>query len=304
MSRKPITPEIERDVATSIHLLVLAGLAVNPKWRIDNIVFQGGTSISFAWRSPRFSEDLDFVVARGFDISAEMEQVKERVAEGMLTRHPGCQIGMRDRTKEGDRMSVFHIHAELPETIGKIKVKAEFWKAEPKAIAEYGRDSIYLPLGRAEISPVFSVATPERLMMDKLNAIAHREYLKWRDLFDIWYLENNFHSRVEARFDNPEGFAAQMQISSALYGREAAEAIPGLLEFLERDDAEILKSAERDLKPWLPRELWEKFWPDTVARMLAASKKSAKRATDLLSKSIAKTEKSGEKRAPRGVNIR
>jgi hypothetical protein len=63
-SRRPLTLEPASKWAASAPYQFLDALMADPQIQYEQIAFHGGTSLHFSWRSPRLSEDLDFLIAR------------------------------------------------------------------------------------------------------------------------------------------------------------------------------------------------------------------------------------------------
>lgn len=58
-----------------------------PQIQYEQIAFHGGTSLHFSWRSPRLSEDLDFLIARSAaDLGSIIELAGKKVAEAFRFR--------------------------------------------------------------------------------------------------------------------------------------------------------------------------------------------------------------------------
>ena len=67
MARRPLNPTESREIADTLHRLVLMELVEAGDWSCKNMAFQGGTSLHLVYDSPRFSEDLDFLLANTFE---------------------------------------------------------------------------------------------------------------------------------------------------------------------------------------------------------------------------------------------
>ena len=67
------------DLRQALHVSVLEALLASRRWEPGDLVFQGGTSLHLAHGSPRFSEDLDFLVKSTLDLHAIGESVQARV---------------------------------------------------------------------------------------------------------------------------------------------------------------------------------------------------------------------------------
>ncbi len=62
--RQAIDQALTNKWAQAAHLLFLDSFMQESKWKSDELAFHGGTSLHLSWRSPRYSEDLDFLLSR------------------------------------------------------------------------------------------------------------------------------------------------------------------------------------------------------------------------------------------------
>lgn len=199
MRRRPITPHEKQVWSEMAQLLMLAGLAESSRWEARDIVFHGGTSLHLGWASPRFSEDLDFLLNKDLlgEMSKTMVEVIRRMESYMLRLDAGLRIELAD--KSTSRMGRFNISIYKEGVIGKAMVKSEFWgvddsylnryKAEPKTPimpAAMDAEGMLVRL-RAQLP----IATLDSVFCDKLVAMAGRPYTKWRDIFDMWWISQS-----------------------------------------------------------------------------------------------------------------
>lgn len=63
MPLQPLPPDLAAAWASAAQFRFLDALMADPVLACDRIAFHGGTSLHFSWRSPRRSEDLDFLTA-------------------------------------------------------------------------------------------------------------------------------------------------------------------------------------------------------------------------------------------------
>lgn len=275
MARPPLLdPATSAGWSARAHAYVLDALMSESAWRLRDIAFHGGTSLHMSWRSPRHSEDLDFLVSRDVtDIGRVMEAVARRVQERFLLDDPAIRVEVRDRTRDPERMPYFQVVVSSPAVTGKAMVKVEFWRVEPSYLEGYPVE-FRTPLLPGDVvttvlNPV-PAATLPTAFSDKLVAFATRPYLKWRDVFDLWWIGTQSGSRIDLG-EACEQFLHNVSAYDLRGGRSPAEA---LRDFLDRDEAEILAEAERDLRQWLPDALWRRVYPETVARMVAYARET------------------------------
>ena len=295
---KPLSAGDKRDWAQLMHTLILDGLMQDSAWTKQELVFHGGTSLHLSWGSPRFSEDLDFLLSRleADKLDQVMSRVMRRTQRHLTTVDPSLQLEMKKR-KTGDdpasRMADYHFLVSKPGVLGKAMVKAEFWKVDPNYLAGYA--SVFRTpiekgdlIGRVSPMPV-PAATLESALADKMVAFATRPFLKWRDLFDVWWIrgralalegdESNAAASVLTGAD-PERFLHHLSAYTTVEGLPPSGALRRFADDLTDREAAILKAAETDLKPFLPPTLWERLYPDEVAEMLRLSQRLARNLAD------------------------
>jgi predicted nucleotidyltransferase component of viral defense system len=157
---------------------VLAALAI--KGCFNNLVFQGGTALRLFYNNPRFSEDIDLVLKEGekrFELSNFLLHIEKFVhntfpfLESVEVRSQKIEQDLQRfilRTFSINHDQDLRLHIELASIPSYIN--------SPK-ILEF-----------PPTQPVVRVEEPLEILADKVCALAFRQYLKGRDLWDIYYL--------------------------------------------------------------------------------------------------------------------
>jgi len=222
----------ERDYVQHLILFLLYG-------RSQALTFKGGTALRIAYRSNRYSEDLDFNgpsdaaflqalgggVARGLDdfgLRAEIRNVwHSEVGYSFDVSYQGPLYDGRDRTKGKVRVD--------------INLRTETVESRPVLVTpEYD-----------DLRPfVVQALTPEHLLAEKVRAFLVRG--KPRDLYDLWLL-----TEQGVPLD-PDLVRAKL----ALYDLTPSAAL------LEKVFRQAKTDWEIDLRPLLPRFVtWETVAP-------------------------------------------
>ena len=171
LSRKLQTTEqnIRREY---IQIIFLSHFYQNPE--SEKIYFKGGTALRIIYKSPRFSEDLDFnstevTINKIEDIV--IQTVREIEREGIL-------IDIKESKKtSGGYLAIinFSLHGE------KIDIKLEISQRKEKNIGEI------ITVINDYIPPFTMLAITRDLMVaGKINALLDRQ--KARDFFDLYYI--------------------------------------------------------------------------------------------------------------------
>ncbi len=266
--RRPMTLEIAREWAELAQISFIDALSTCAPMSLEQIAFHGGTNLHLSWGSPRFSEDLDFLVGRGLGASVRevMPRIQSRMQVMAAATDPDLQVTITDKTKGEGNLLNFRIVLSSPLIMGQVMTKVEFWQVE----ADYMKDfetKFVKPVASGDvvtrISQPLPAATRQAAFADKVVALGYRPHLKWRDLFDIWWLSGQEKIQPEATLPRI------LHHASAYRGPEGASLSAGLRRFLDLDPAEIAAQADPDLKRWLPSALWDVLNPKGVREIVA-----------------------------------
>src|SRR5688572_30337707 len=140
MTLKPVPLSVESSTqwAATAQYRFLDALMADPRLECAQIAFHGGTSLHFSWRSPRLSEDLDFLMAKdAVDIDASVEHAFRKTREAFQAEDPRFTVEIQAKGKSDGRMISYHLKISHPAYLGKALIKAEFWKVDPSYLANY-----------------------------------------------------------------------------------------------------------------------------------------------------------------------
>lgn len=270
--KRHATAEEKRQWADLGHIAFLDALMYVAPFEIKDIAFQGGTSLHLGWGSPRFSEDLDFLVGRA-DAHEIMRKgasaVVRRMTRLLMGHDQRLQVEMRDKTKNGDRMLVFDLVISHADCLGVTKVKTEFWCVPSEYLAQYPsvlRTPILRSgdlMGRIESELPMPTARLDAILADKIVALAYRGRVKWRDIFDVWWLAEQM-ERYAPAFTIRDLAAAAERHATAYEGPGLRAGLSSFLQQRER----LLSGEGCDLDRWLPQPLSRLLVPDRVPDMV------------------------------------
>lgn len=247
--------------------------------------FHGGTSLHFSWRSPRRSEDLDFLIVKSaHDIGEVIERARKRTEEAFRADDPAFGIEVKDKTRRGDRMIAYQLGVSHPDYLGKTIVKVEFRKVDAAYLAGYPVE-LRTPVRPGEIvsrilSPVPAAAL-ETAYCDKLTAFATRRFLKWRDIYDLWWIG----TQTEAKLDLSgvtQQFLHNVRAYETIDRLSPAQALRRFLA--DHDPAVVTAMADPELKRWLPLDIWARLHPRAAADMVRYTWYALERVADAIEK--------------------
>jgi len=263
------------------HVAFIDALTSTAPLTADQLAFHGGTSLHLSWKSPRFSEDLDFLLARGSakKIKTIMPKVLRRLKETLHGEDPDLKVEIRDKTREGSRLLNFLVVIEHPHFIGNVKVKAEFWQVEEDYLKAYETKFTYPSSAGDMISRVtqpLPAATLSSAYADKITAFATRPHLKWRDIYDLWWIGSQIKIDVPRMADR---FLHHVKGYNTVEGLPPAGA---LRHFLKRSDEEMISVADPDIRKWLPPDHWNRLEGSGVEQMV----KEVRRALTVIAEAV------------------
>lgn len=186
----------------AIHLHLLS--ALSEAGILQHVVFQGGTALRLCYGGERYSEDLDFVCgsAGAYLKDVELGALVDKALE--ITRKT------LQRDFDIDAAQIVLKHPAQPELVKGSRVSVTAWQivvpVNPTPKAPKSRIKIEFanvpsydskPLtvgatpGLVQIQDVILKAeTPKEILADKAVALTARTVLKFRDVWDVWYLVN------------------------------------------------------------------------------------------------------------------
>lgn len=256
IKRKPLDQKTARYFSDLGHMVFIEALTRAEPLQARQVAFHGGTSLHLSWQSPRFSEDLDFLLDRGQ--ANRMDKIIRKIEAGMRrilkARDPDLDVKITDKTRDGSNLLNYRITISSRSVIGNVHVKAEFWQVPADYLKKYDTRFTY-PLKAGDlvtsVSQPVPAATLETAYADKMTACATRRHLKWRDVFDIWWL------RQQIDIDLEQMAVKYLHQVTAFDTVEGLPPDQALFRYLEWPREKFLKEADPDIRKWLPKELWE-----------------------------------------------
>jgi predicted nucleotidyltransferase component of viral defense system len=208
--RQGIAGEMDQNlVKEAIHLHLLS--AMSDAGILRHAVFRGGTALRLCYGGDRYSEDLDFVCGKAGSYFTDVE-FKELIEAALETTKKTLN---RDFGIAADRISLKKPpHPDLvkqePITVAawQIIVPIEATPRAPRSLIkiEFANVPAYetkpMPVratpGLVQVQDVIlTVETPNEILADKAVALTAREVLKFRDVWDVWFLQNKLDAKVD-----------------------------------------------------------------------------------------------------------
>lgn len=263
MPKSPIGPSEHVSIAAAMHILALAAIAHARLWAPGELAFQGGTALHLAYGSPRYSEDLDFIIKSDAGLDRLARTAATRIQGGLAVPYPGAVVSVKGRDKAGStarnpRLYTFTFTPPA-DRLGSVKVRLEFWVSEhagnyltePRNAAIPGTQPLDIRLEPARnFSALLPTGTQSEILIDKIHAMACREYPKPRDVFDLWLLASRGITSPAAG----EAWSTALERHGFLYTFHPIDQFPALLRARAAHFQGVVgkSAAIADLKRWLP----------------------------------------------------
>jgi predicted nucleotidyltransferase component of viral defense system len=208
--RQGIEAEMEQNlVKEAIHLHLLSAMSEGGILR--HAVFQGGTALRLCYAGERYSEDLDFVCGKAgsYFTGVEFTDLIETAlgtTKKTLSRDFGIdsnQISLK-KPEHPDLLRQAAVNVagwqiiipvEATRNAPKSRIKIEFANVPAYATKPM---AVRTTPGLVQVEDVIlTVETPDEILADKAVALTARASLKFRDVWDVWFLQD----RLDAKAD-------------------------------------------------------------------------------------------------------
>jgi predicted nucleotidyltransferase component of viral defense system len=210
MVKRGIPSEMEQNlIKEAIHLHLLS--ALSEAGILRHVVFQGGTALRFCYGAERYSEDLDFVCGKAGSYIAKIE-FEKLVGSALETTKETLR-----REFDINPAEISLKQPPLPMTIKSDSVKVAAWqisvpvaslrhlpksriKIEFSNVPSYdsGPNVAKAVPGLVQMEDVIlTVESINEILADKAVALTARQALKYRDVWDVWFLTNKLNAQIE-----------------------------------------------------------------------------------------------------------
>jgi len=224
----------------------------------QHIIFQGGTALRWVYGGMRFSEDLDFVTCLpAEDVDKILNKTFQKMKSACIAQFgPGIsQQKIKSRREQSNQMLFIYRPKGQRE---RIAVKLEFERLKEGRQPEFEKFVLRdLPpvtgvITSGELvlpytSSIILAETPAEILSDKMRALYERQYIKGRDIYDIWWLTKKLGISLQWSFAHNKFDMYQADFVTA---RQADF-------FLKRKNTSIIATAiESDLSRFIPQNIY------------------------------------------------
>ena len=183
---------IERDYVLAWFLTGLAGHPLR-----EALAFKGGTALRRCWFNDyRFSEDLDFTLARAITLEAILAGLNEIFVA--VEAACGLRIAFDREDRHGHQNShTFYLRYQGPlPAANDVKVDITINEVLCFPLLDRSIMRIYDGFDDLPEGPTLKVYAIEEIVVEKLLALSDRARNEPRDLYDLWYLFNSTNLRI------------------------------------------------------------------------------------------------------------
>ena len=249
--RALMRPVIQKEL---LHYDILYSLDV--EGLLDQLTFQGGTSLRLCHGAPRYSEDLDFVGGRDFT-RQRLEPLKDCI-ESYIGRRYDLEVSVRDPSdlkheRENDGLKIEKWQLSVTTDQGKRHIPRQRIKIEVANIDAYSREIRavrlhydFLPEGYGDT--LVLAESLDEIMADKLVSLLNTTgYVRNRDIWDLHWLKRQ---GIDIRTDWVLQKIRDYRIEN--YQRKLDQMLKRLPEIIEGN---VFK---RELERFIPMDMAER----------------------------------------------
>lgn len=254
--RGHLTPSEKTLTAQTLQIHMLDAIAKGAKNKSGRMVFHGGTSIATVRGSDRWSEDLDFVISPS--MAEELEKIRGEVEDQANRRiqdiTPGAEFELLDKGFQKGKVRVADPGTVMrwtgrwkhPNRLGVVKVKVEFYVAQPHVVALYDADEAKPEAVGVRSFHELPCASLKTFWADKIMAMSARPAMKWRDVFDLGFI-------MERLGDvSDQDLIERLGIAKDSYRSSFSEVLSGLQRDMIMSVPEARETFIQEMEPWLP----------------------------------------------------
>ena len=207
----------------------------NLSWKSEKMI--GGTALVLGHGNPRFSEDIDLTnVQNPMELKPYLEKAAREAGDWLQE-----MVKLKTPKPKG---STWKLSANLPGTTERVRLHIDSQRYP--ALSHHSLVIVFPGLKPFLIASV----SLEEIMADKLIALALRNYVSGRDLFDLWchWFKDPFSSEKE----NEIRIYLQKKLKARTLGTGVLEKITSRLQ------GAIPSRAEEEWKRYLPPNFQQK----------------------------------------------
>lgn len=254
-----LTREQAINLVVELQQAVLVGIGRRAPWNEKDMSFHGGTSLKLAWNSHRFSEDLDFLVSSEMITADHIEKVLQEIVNEIevlgvsaFKHDKPFSLELRNKSRPDNPNKAFWVVWSHPNVHGNVKLKVEFFMADPEPVHAYGSNMqtlSYTNKMNVAVKADLNIAQLKSIYVDKLSAIAYRPMVKYRDVFDLWFVVR------QGAVPDQDELLAGLKVNNLIYDRTFSQRIEKTTLLLQTRPFN-LNDYQVDMENWIPEDIY------------------------------------------------
>lgn len=230
----------------------------------SHLVFQGGTALKLAYQGVRYSEDLDFVLTR--KNSQFLNSLGKRIfalatyLDKLLPFARDIQVKMQ---KDAPNFKRFSLNLDIETLKAKDRTNLEVVN-----IPSYQHQTMIIRKEVLPVNPAINVETPQEILSDKFVALGARDYLKGRDIWDIYFILNTL--KVSLNKDILQMVQKKIR-DYQMHDKEFKLKFKENLLLLKEKGSQVLRQEMEKFLPVFYRRSFAKKYQDISEEVLAVS---------------------------------
>lgn len=189
--------DLQMTIAKEIlHYDILSVLYSSPINKI--LVFRGGTALRLCHQNNRYSEDLDFTLVNGTKFELNYMSFFKKSFEKKIQNKYGLDIEFIEPKDDENRVKKYTAKVLLP-LANNQKAKINIEIAEIPSYDNSLKTVINNYPNEFSVNTFVRVESKEEILADKIIALGAREYLKYRNFWDIKFLQD-IHIKLNYNF--------------------------------------------------------------------------------------------------------
>jgi hypothetical protein len=277
---RPLPPATQREWIECAQRLVAGAIFNFSQQASCDLAMQGGSALRLFYGAPRFSMDMDFVIRQDhlWRLAALIRPLHKTVEEQLQQElGPSFTVRLKGGPKPGKQLVRHTLTIENPSVfIGSASLHMEFWPVDHDYMRNYTQKrsdtADGMTIHRADEQSINSPSL-KGIYIDKVIALSSRSHIKWRDIYDVWWISSKLRNWLPAP-ENAEEMTAMFIAQASAYDVGDPElALRGLRRFLDTDTDVLVDQAQAELVQFLDSETFEKvFVEEGIRRVVERSK--------------------------------
>lgn len=292
MKKQPLPDSVKQEACQALQMAAISSMAECSKFDPSELIFHGGTSLHLMYGSPRFSIDLDFMLSEeriGKSLDGLLDKTFHRMKQIFAIQDPDAVLEISNVRQSGTGVNDCWIKWSHPKYHGKARLKLEFYPVALNLLDEYPsepRQSKQDTTGggfKVLMNSPLPTGDMEAIFADKVFAGASRNYIKWRDFFDMWWIDQSMNGKAAQSEQFIENIINNCKIYKGDNSGELSLLVERLHHIVENLPVDkMFEAAKKDLKPFLPESVWKAYFPDTIKKVCQRSIEICADARDII----------------------